>query len=166
MTPPESKSRFPHISKGFVLAYVFLVGVPILGLAGVLRVGRHISAPISVDGVWKLQNSDLAELSCPQLATALQDGITISQSGKELEVGLGTTAQTAAANLNETTIKGALPVLPACGNDRQLTLVATVDPVANPRTMSGKLTMAGCSSCTPVTIQAVRQVREKPKKAH
>ncbi len=165
MTPPESKSRFPHISKGFVLAYVLLVGLPILGVIGVLRVGRHLNAPLSVNGVWKLQGEvTVAGLSCPQGAAALQDGLTISQSGRELEASLGTTGTAATGSLEGTAIKAPLPLPQACGTDRQLMLTATVDPNSNPRAMSGTLSVIGCSSCSPVQVQAVLQVRDKSKK--
>jgi hypothetical protein len=44
----------------------------------------------------------------------------------------------------------------ACG-DGALTLTATLDPVAEPRTLSGTLSVEGCASCAPIEFHAVRQ---------
>src|SRR5277367_6917005 len=35
-------------NRRFVVAYILLVGVPLLGLIGVLRVGRKLTAPVAV----------------------------------------------------------------------------------------------------------------------
>jgi hypothetical protein len=44
-----------------------------------------------------------------------------------------------------------------CGSDQQLTLIATVDPKANPRSLAGTLSVDGCPSCGAVEFHAVRQ---------
>ena len=42
-------------NRNFVMAYIVLVGLPLLGLVGVLRNGRALSAPVSVEGRWTFQ---------------------------------------------------------------------------------------------------------------
>jgi hypothetical protein len=43
--------------------------------------------------------------------------------------------------------------------DRSLALTATLDPLTEPRTLSGKLTVEGCAACAPVEFRAVKQPR-------
>jgi hypothetical protein len=38
-----------------ILLYLFLVGVPLLGIVGLLQVGQSLSAPISLAGKWTAQ---------------------------------------------------------------------------------------------------------------
>jgi hypothetical protein len=49
-----------------IVAYVLLVGVPLLGLLGIVRAGQHLTPPISVGGTWRrileLWNRDLAAI--------------------------------------------------------------------------------------------------------
>jgi hypothetical protein len=42
-----------HSNKNFVIAYVFLVVLPITSLVGILHHGRNLKAPASVDAVSK-----------------------------------------------------------------------------------------------------------------
>jgi hypothetical protein len=44
-----------HNNSRFATAYVFLVIFPLLGLVGVLKRGHDLAAPVSVEGLWKLQ---------------------------------------------------------------------------------------------------------------
>ena len=60
-------------NRNFIIAYILLVGLPVLGLVGVLKTGRGVAAPISLDGTWTLQadSSRLASLPCGKsLATS------------------------------------------------------------------------------------------------
>jgi len=43
-----------------------------------------------------------------------------------------------------------------CGNG-SLTLTATLDPLAEPRTLSGTLAIESCVACAPMEFHAVRQ---------
>jgi hypothetical protein len=53
-----------HTNRNFVVAYTLLVGLPLLGLAGVLRSGRNITAPISIDGTWKIETQSSSTQAC------------------------------------------------------------------------------------------------------
>ena len=45
----------PHTNRNFVVAYILLVGLAVARLRGVLKSGRSLTAPISVDGTWKVE---------------------------------------------------------------------------------------------------------------
>ncbi|MBZ5506091.1 MAG: hypothetical protein LAO78_11580 [Acidobacteriia bacterium] len=64
----------------FFLAYIFLVGLPLSGMVGILRYGRNVAAPTGLQGTWKLLVEDSR---CGPSGIPLQD-ITIMQSGKNL----------------------------------------------------------------------------------
>jgi len=168
-------------NRNFVIAYVLLVGLPILGLVGILKSGRNLTAPISIDGVWQLQ-ADPAQLASMSCGKALGDSsnttLSISQSGKNFSLGFGSInpsnglRSVASGVVDGTTLRASLPIPSAtsaadggCGQGRELTLVATVNPKADPRSLAGTLSINGCPSCTPVEFNAVRQTPSK-KGAH
>lgn len=47
-------------NRKFVVAYILLVGLPVLGLIGVLRVGRKLAAPVAVRSTVKLEANPTA----------------------------------------------------------------------------------------------------------
>jgi hypothetical protein len=153
-------------SRNFIIAYALLVGLPILGLVGILKSGRVLAAPISVDGVWKLQTDPvrLAALPCGRaLASSPETALAISQSGRNFTLTLSDGPKSAASGvLDGTSLKASLvPSAPwseeaGCGSGREISLVATVDPRANPRSLEGTLSVSRCLSCAPVDFRAVR----------
>src|SRR5258708_37965571 len=81
------KTQMSHTNRNFVIAYIFLVALPVLGLVGVLKSGRTLSAPFSVDGAWKIEPGagSLSSSPCSAfLSSVLNAPISISQSGKTL----------------------------------------------------------------------------------
>lgn len=166
----------PHTSRNFVVAYVLLVGLPLLGLAGVLKSGRSLVAPISVDGVWKIDadagrlgaqsTSQTASQSCDKTVASLAAGsLGISQSGKSLVLTFNNGSKAVASGALEGKSISASFMLSRdassdnhCG-DQPITLAATIDPLVEPRSLSGVLSVNGCPSCTPLEFRAVRQPR-------
>jgi hypothetical protein len=161
-----------HTSRNFVVAYVLLVGLPLLGLAGVLKSGRSLVAPISVDGVWKIE-SDADHLgsqstlqSCDRTVAALAAGsIGISQSGKSLVLTFNNGSKAVASGrLEGKSISASLAPAQdtssenSCG-DQPITLAATINPLVEPRSLIGVLSVNGCASCVPFQFRAVRQPR-------
>ena len=57
-------------NRNFLIAYVVLVVLPIAGLFGVLKHGRSLAAPISVDGVWRL-DADLSQIAALPCGSSL-----------------------------------------------------------------------------------------------
>jgi hypothetical protein len=95
------------------------------------------------------------------LSSVSNSPVSISQSGASLVIGLG--GKTTTGTLDGKTIKaqfaGAVtPNAADCG-DRSLTLTATLDPMTEPRTLTGHLSVEGCATCAPVEFRATRQPR-------
>jgi hypothetical protein len=143
-----------------VLAYIFLVGLPLLGLAGILKSGRGLKAPFSVDGAWKIEASAPSASPCGNLLSSISNApLSISQSGKSLVVTVSGGTKTATGTLDGKIINAQFAGADqssACG-DGSLALSATLDPLAEPRTLSGTLSVEGCASCAPLAFRAVRQ---------
>jgi len=146
-------------SRNFVVAYIFLVGLPLIGLAGVLRSGRHLAAPISVDGNWKVEASNSTKTaSCAAVATFLSSPVSISQSGRNLVVTFGNGKSVVPGALEDNSIKTSIPVDGEPGTQcGQAILTAIVDAKSAPRVMTGQLAFLGCPSCAPFAFHAVRQ---------
>lgn len=150
----------------FLIAYVTLVALPVVALLGVLRYGRTLTAPISVDGVWKVQvnPSQLSALPCGiSLAGTREQSMNISQSGERFTLEFVDGPRTVTSGLIEgNTLSASLPASSkesGCGNGRLVTLAATVDPGAVPRSVVGTLSLNDCPSCVPVEFHAVREAQ-------
>src|SRR5258707_12075227 len=90
------KTQMSHTNRNFVIAYVFLVVLPVLGLVGVLKSGRGLSAPFSVDGAWKIESSRPSASPCGNFLSSISNApLSISQSGRALVVTLSGTKITA-----------------------------------------------------------------------
>jgi hypothetical protein len=73
--------------RSLVVAYVCLVGLPVLGLLDILQAGRHLTPPISVAGTWTLDadSSAVAVGHCTQvLVNMLHGAVDISAIGRSL----------------------------------------------------------------------------------
>ena len=161
-----------HTNRNFVVAYVLLVGLPLLGLAGVLRTGRTLRAPISVDGVWKMDASAAhtsaqpsSAQPCDKVLSSLVGGpMGISQSGSRLVLTFNASKTITSATLEGRTLKTTFPPAQdasgatACGHQK-LALTAMVDPTTDPRSLSGQLTVNGCEACAPLDFRATRHPR-------
>jgi hypothetical protein len=165
-----------HTNRNFILAYVLLVGLPLVGLVGVLKSGRSLTAPISVDGLWRLQADpiQLSNLPCGKaLINDPETGLAISQSGKNFTLSFSNGPKSIASGVLEgTTLKAS--VVPSatwsedagCGDGRELSLVATVDAKANPRSLAGVFSVNHCPACAPVAFHAIRQAPPAKKGGH
>ncbi len=155
-----------NANRNFIIAYILLVALPIVGLLGVLKNGRTLTAPISVDGMWQLQADParLASLPCGKtLGQNPETALAISQSGRNFTLSLANGPKsTASGVLDGTTLKASLVPAAAwseetgCGARRELTLVATVDVKTDPRSLTGMLSVSDCPSCGSVEFHAVR----------
>jgi hypothetical protein len=150
----------------FVIAYILLVGLPVLGLVGVLRAGRTLTAPISVDGVWKVEAhaDQVAALPCSGTSFLRNTSLLISQSGRSLMLSFDSGSRNTASGIidGHSVRASALPMPDysaevGCGSNRLLSLNATVDVQSGLRSMVGNMTVEGCSSCGPVGFHAIRQ---------
>lgn len=85
-----TSSRHASLQKGSLkrhaLLYAVLVGVPVLGLIGILHFGQRLAAPESIGGLWRV---DIDGEPVGPLAKLLSDdnaGFRISQSGDRFEL--------------------------------------------------------------------------------
>jgi hypothetical protein len=156
-----------NTNRNFVIVYVGLVLLPLAALAGILRAGRGVKAPISVDGAWNLQ-IDSAQLNSLPCGKALADNsektIVLSQSGKSFLLSFASGPRVSAyGTLDGTALRASLrpskewSTEAGCGAGRQLSFLATINPASHPKSMRGSLSVEDCSSCVPVEFQAVQQ---------
>jgi|HubBroStandDraft_1064217.scaffolds.fasta_scaffold01803_8 hypothetical protein len=122
-----------------------MVGVPVLGLLGILEAGRGIPAPLSIGGDWTLEFDPAAQCANGP-ASLRQPALNISQSGTEALV----TVNDGHATTLEATIHGATL------NAKSLTAIIAGKP--GERTLEGSMNFAGCA---PVAFRAVRQAPKK-----
>src|SRR5690349_18893478 len=75
------------LKKRFVAGYILLVGAPLLVLMGNLHLGRRLSAPVAVYGVWDIATPISAAWSCFDSPASLKGlALTVTQSGRTLMV--------------------------------------------------------------------------------
>lgn len=156
-------------NRNFVLAYLLLVALPVLGLAGVLRSGRNLKAPTAIGGVWKLQTNaaHLANLPCGKAFAAPDAAFTISQSGRNFTLSFANSLMSSASGtIDGATVNASLK--PSAGLSKEtscagrtLSLVATLDANVNPRSADGRISVNDCADCTPIEFHAIREEQAK-----
>jgi hypothetical protein len=152
----------------FALAYLFLVGLPLVGLLCVLRAGRSLRAPTFIDGAWSIQTDAdrLAAYACPEIHAGPADTkLVIAQSGRYLTAHLDNRAMVGI--IDGTVIKASFAAPPnkGCPSDRVMSLAGSVHEENNSLSIIGTITAIDCPSCLPIDFRAVRPVA-KPGEAH
>jgi hypothetical protein len=146
-----------------IASYIAFVGLPLLALIGVLRMGRDLTAPVSVAGLWKATiNSDQSASCRKEMAPLQENSISIIQSGRglvlALERGKGVFSSGAIAG---DALSGTLSIPAALAqdthSDRAFVIEAHVNPHARPRTLDGIISPAQGGSCGPARFHATRQ---------
>jgi hypothetical protein len=122
-----------------------LVGLPVLGLLGILEAGRGIAAPPAISGDWTV---DFGASGACGVGRWRQPALSISQSGTDAIITINDGRTTAfEATVNGGMLTGAR-------------LSATISGKPGARVLEGKLNLDGCS---PVAFRAVRQVASKKR---
>ena len=146
--------------KRLAIAYASLVGVPLLGLIGILEVGREVRAPIGLSGIWDVQ-ADLRPLApgqCAPLAASGQPVLTISQSGRHLAVALN--RMQGSGSVEDSTVNAVMSAGDgSCGavQEYRVYLQANVERSAADERMTGIIGVSGCVDCTEVYFRAIRR---------
>lgn len=161
-----------HSNRNFVFAYAFLVILPIVGLAGILRNGRKLTAPPSIDGVWSFQfaSAELDPLPCGKMFAAIPDkAIVISQSGTTFALSSAGGPKLAGSGTLDGTILRASLISPQesspemnCPAGSQLSLAANLNQNAGSKALVGSLSAANCPTCPAVAFRAERQPERQP----
>jgi hypothetical protein len=173
-------------NRNFVFAYTFLVILPLVGLAGILKSGRNLVAPVSIDGVWSLQENtvQLNSQACGKAFAALPGhAFTISQSGRSFVLSFPSEPSvTASGTLDGTTLRGSVIALHASSSEnrsenrsengsenscgRELSLQATVSRDAESTWLAGTLSAVNCATCPAVEFRAQRQAPAAARGGH
>jgi hypothetical protein len=140
-----------------VLQYIFMVGLPVLGVFGLLRMGAHLQPPVSLGGTWKLEFASGAQSQpvCDRFPVAPDDPqLTISQSGPHLEIVFN--------DANDTSMIGKVDGMgfiarqnPNLDADPGTQLAAELDRQAEPDRLSIEMSSSQCAEVQSMT--AVRQ---------
>jgi hypothetical protein len=150
--------------------YTAFVGIPLLFLVGVLRVGHALEAPTSVGGRWKMETGGklAAAISCGPAPEADPIVLRVGQSGPHLRMELrdGTTVplrgdidgNDVTAESPQTKPRNRKP-----GESPTVHLKAQVDRDAKPQALAGTLQVEGCDAAgnappSDVPFRAVREV--------
>jgi len=125
-----------------MLAYMLLVGVPVLALLGILEAGRSLAAPPALSGDWKLEFDDAA---CGNRPNLRQPALSVSQSGMDALLTLNDGRNGGRGTVFEATI--------ASNQLRSNNLNAAVTGKRPDRVLKGTLAIDGCP---PLTFHATR----------
>ena len=147
-----------------ILLYVILVGVPVLGIVGLLRVGQRVSAPISLAGKWSAQLTPPNPQDLAGNNSLLRPGPTnlkISQSGTHLLLSFEDEQNTTlVGNIQDETInavrRGATETHKSEGTT-SVNLNARVDRHTDPDRLLGIVIFDYGSVRTEVPLTATRQ---------
>ena len=151
--------------------YILFVGVPLLALVGILRAGKHLTAPVALHGDWSVQ-ADFGPwqgVACGVLLINSQPlRLRIDQSGSNLTLTLNDPAKTAlpatidGLSLSTTFSTGRRVTAPApvagCLGSQSLRIQAAVNQHEKQRSLAGTFRLDGCASCPPITFSATRQM--------
>lgn len=146
--------------KAFLL-YLAMVGLPLLAVVGVLRLGASATAPPSISGEWHLDGELRANDETPcafTLSGFRHPSLAISQSGKFLEISL--------PNANRDLLRGSLTgnefraeARPALFGDdvfHLLRISGRIEVDNDGSSLHGVLSMPRRIDCVPVPFRAYR----------
>jgi len=147
-----------------VIAYLCLVGVPLLGLAGLMRAGQRLVAPASIGGAWNVEVdfSTIGATRCAALLSSVkQPFLTVAQSGASFVATLNDQERTTLPGvLQDRTVtmgdSSGPPDANAANCARAIYFDATVHTQSEPRIIAGTLGIR-CPGCGSVPFRAVRQ---------
>lgn len=128
--------------------YLFLVGVPVVGLAAILRAGVRLHAPPAIAGEWRVEGTE------PGSARTL----VISQSGQHVEVEIASYSLRGLFSGDTLTAERRISRLispGSCFRATDVRLRARIDTAARPMRLRGVL-QANAPGCAPVPVTALR----------
>jgi len=146
---------------------MFLVGVPVLAVSGVLRVGERLRPPIFVGGTWNIEQAaptDADSLCGDSLINPNRTILTISQSGSHLTLMLNDENRTTfAGEIRDASIVATItrltsdPSLDAQGfSPASVEFHATVERSSESDRLLGALTSRDCPTSALTSFTATR----------
>jgi hypothetical protein len=143
-----------------LVQYLMLVGLPFLGLLGVLRIGRDMTAPMAVHGTYLVTTTGGTGGSC--LRELLADSsLAVTQSGERIQVRVGRRAVRLDGQLNGNRLRaeGELPTTTTCPSGEPIRFEGLATRVAGQVRLDLQL-RAECAACGSLTLEAFRARRE------
>lgn len=148
--------------------YLFLVGVPVLAISGVLRVGQSLRSPIFVGGAWSVERSWNTDPNSSCGYSFINSGrtiLTISQSGSRLLLTLNDENMTTfAGEIRDATITATIARLASDTSidapgvsGASIRLHARVERESGADRLLGALTFYDCPTPTVMSFSAQRQ---------
>jgi hypothetical protein len=159
----QTEERAAVIQKNFLLAYILLVGLPLLGVFTVLKGGRGLVPLPAMSGDWDLSvdASTAAANNCFAPLTVPRQTVAISQSGADVIVSFKQLREISIAGTLEgnhlTGITGPSGPAGTCAEGAALRWTATVMGAPGQRTLDGHFFIDACASCAPAAFHAVRR---------
>jgi hypothetical protein len=142
-----------------LIQYLALVGLPFVGLLGVLRMGRDMTAPMAVHGTYTV--AAVGGTGGPCLRDLLADStLAITQSGGRIEIRLGARAVRLHGHLtgDRLAASGELPATGACPAGEPVRLEGLATRVVRQIRLDAQL-RAECTACGSITVEASRPRR-------
>ncbi len=156
-----------------LITYLTLVGLPVLGVLGVLHVGRGLTSPVSVSGSWNVEVSRQLSgySSCEDVLRQSQPLVlTISQSGPHVFLSFDNNKKIKLAGAIESTSVNASSLhlsARTVWDDRNspdaMRLYATFDREAGAGRLVGSLNFNKCPGAPEMTFIATRQTKSNEK---
>jgi hypothetical protein len=151
-----------------VLLYLILVGAPVAGIYGIVRLGQDLKPPISVAGAWNVELTPRTADTAPCRGLIVSSKsliLKVTQTGPHLALTLNDQNATRLAgvvNLERLTARSleqieAMPVAP--GMTSPIQLQANIDRQPGLDRLSGTFTFANCPAGTELSFTAMRQQR-------
>ena len=140
-----------------IFHYILLVGLPVLGIVGLLRIGDRITPPISVGGNWQIEvaSHDTADTHWNGFFNwSGKPVLTILQSGPHVRLAF--------KNGEGTTLAGTMTDLTLTAASTGINLEARLDQEVEQDILSGKMTIDNCS--TPLLLRATREPAIRKRK--
>jgi hypothetical protein len=154
-----------------ILLYVTLVGILLVGLLGILRVGEKLKAPINIAGDWEIYDESakaIKESCIPLTFQKKEPQFNIEQSGIYLKAIFNDVNHTEMSGRLENnkmvfrrTVKTRIDSVNVCGNELLIELsVKIIQYGDEPDQLSGEWTTPGCNKCGHIKFGAVRKSKE------
>lgn len=141
-----------------VVSYLMLVGLPMLGVIGVLRLGDRFLPMMCIQSPWNMVVSKpSASSSCEQQFRRTERGFSISQSGSQFSVLFnGESKAVLYGQIQDSHVSATAPnsTFPENENSSQPTeLRATIDRQTNPARLWGVFSFKNCPDLKFIATQ-------------
>ena len=139
-----------------VFLYLFLVGIPVMAIAGILHYGGGLEAPPSIGGTWQLALSVSAGAGPACIDVPVGTALEISQSGVYLLLTLKDPLNAQlSGRLDHARVEavGGLAAAGSCAG-HPLALRADLQTESGEPRLVGSLAAAECGACAPVPFRA------------